>query len=153
MKSGECACTHHFPRVSFAHTQFLRLSRSRYVRARTYSGAFRMRCAIRSTGLAILVVFCGSAGVSAQEFPEISAARNTPLVQMIQRVRPAVVSLLVRSERGYGSGSGTIIHPRGYVLTNHHVIKNRSGLALVEGRRVLRYNPCLLYTSPSPRDS
>ncbi|MSQ05637.1 MAG: PDZ domain-containing protein [Dehalococcoidia bacterium] len=50
----------------------------------------------------------------------------------VERVRPAVVSIVAEwvvhdrfgIRRGFGSGSGVIIDPKGLVLTNHHVIED-----------------------------
>lgn len=60
----------------------------------------------------------------------ISRAETSPDIQpALDAVYPALVRIHVVSENGSagrmqknrGSGSGTIIHPDGYVLTNHHV--------------------------------
>ena len=47
------------------------------------------------------------------------------------RVRPAVVTLEVRSDQGAGVGSGAVIDSAGYILTNEHVVT--LGGAVTEG--------------------
>lgn len=73
--------------------------------------------------------------LSAQVPPD--SPRMTPLVKVIADIEPAVVSLFVPvggDRQGFGSGSGTIIHPAGYVLTNNHVLPGTEGFALIEGK-------------------
>ena len=62
--------------------------------------------------------------------PAGAAAKADPQIESsVQAVYPALVRIHVVSEEGGGgrmqkmraSGSGTIIHPDGYILTNHHV--------------------------------
>ena len=54
------------------------------------------------------------------------------VADVVERVRPAVVSLVVKNvvrdffgtlRTSYGSGTGVIISPEGYVVTNNHVIE------------------------------
>jgi serine protease Do len=86
--------------------------------------------------LCSLTVLCG---VSIPAFPtEGSELRQTPVVKAVQRVRLSVVN--IRGEktlsssataaaghtdagrRVNGMGTGIVIDPRGYILTNHHVV-------------------------------
>lgn len=65
---------------------------------------------------------------------EISPLRMTPIVRAVQGARPSVVNIQgqksVPDEKGptgktrqvNGMGTGVVIDPRGYVLTNHHVV-------------------------------
>ena len=53
--------------------------------------------------------------------------RDTPLVQAIQKAQPAVAAIYVRKGRAQGSGSGSVIDPRGYVLTAQHVVGDADG--------------------------
>jgi len=50
--------------------------------------------------------------------------RMTLLVKVIQRAEPSVVALFIENKttQSLGAGSGTIIHPDGYVLTNDHAL-------------------------------
>ena len=62
----------------------------------------------------------------------LSAARNTPVVKVAQTVGPAVVGITNKAlARDWynnkvlvdqGTGSGVIIDPNGYIITNKHVI-------------------------------
>lgn len=71
--------------------------------------------------VAALVATLSSMPLAAKVDPQIEAA--------VKAVYPALVRIYVVSEEGGGgrmqkqraSGSGTIIHPDGYILTNHHV--------------------------------
>lgn len=73
-------------------------------------------------------------------FPALGIAselRQTPIVKVVQRVRPSVVN--IRGEKTVGAtgalptspdaprrvngmGTGVIVDPRGYILTNYHVV-------------------------------
>jgi S1-C subfamily serine protease len=50
------------------------------------------------------------------------------------RVRPAVVTVEVRSEQGAGVGSGAVIDSGGYILTNEHVVT--LGGAVSDGQKI-----------------
>ena len=69
--------------------------------------------------------------------------RRSPVVEVVERVRPAVVNIhserTVRSPsspdayptnpapgRVNGMGTGLVIDPRGYIITNHHVVEDVS---------------------------
>jgi len=80
-----------------------------------------------------------------------AAARRTAIVKAVERARPAVVSIqserTVRNtasdefvhpppgSRSSGMGTGIILDPRGYILTNHHVVEDVSSIRvlLVDG--------------------
>jgi S1-C subfamily serine protease len=56
---------------------------------------------------------------------EAQPAKERPagsVADIARRVRPAVVTIEVRSEQGSGVGSGAVIDSAGYVLTNEHVV-------------------------------
>ncbi|MDY3127430.1 MAG: trypsin-like peptidase domain-containing protein [Corynebacterium sp.] len=51
-----------------------------------------------------------------------SAAPEGSIEAVASRVLPAVVSIQVMSQASASEGSGSVISPDGYVLTNHHVV-------------------------------
>lgn len=51
-----------------------------------------------------------------------SVSGSTSIVSVITNVEPAITRIDVTLDGGGGSGSGSIIDKRGYVLTNYHVI-------------------------------
>jgi len=73
------------------------------------------------------------------------ALRRTPVVNAVERASPSVVSIgttefvrvprfwewdVVVRERQGALGSGVIVHPRGYVVTNAHVINKAAKIAV-----------------------
>ncbi len=64
---------------------------------------------------------------------ELRDAYSLAVVGVVDAVGPAVVSLSIRSKPGQprrsGEGSGFLVAPDGYVLTNHHVIDRAPVLA------------------------
>ncbi|MEZ6039187.1 MAG: trypsin-like peptidase domain-containing protein [Planctomycetaceae bacterium] len=67
---------------------------------------------------------------SAQE-AAAGSGRETPIVRAIQKSTAGIVSLFVVREGAIVSGSGTIVHPAGFVLTNNHVLPSDEGFALI----------------------
>jgi S1-C subfamily serine protease len=49
-------------------------------------------------------------------------AYSTAVVAVVERAAPSVVSIEARGTRGGGTGSGVLITPDGYAVTNQHVI-------------------------------
>jgi S1-C subfamily serine protease len=66
-------------------------------------------------------------------------AYSTAVIGAVDRVGPAVVSIQRgREGRGGGAGSGVVIAPDGYALTNQHVVDGarRVRMALVDGKSI-----------------
>jgi len=96
----------------------------------------------------------------------VSAARRTPIVEAVEKSQPSVVNISSEKKaasnsrwpfsaeenqrpRISGMGSGVIIDPRGYILTNHHVVDKVQGIEvqLADGTtypgRVLQFDPVM----------
>jgi S1-C subfamily serine protease len=57
---------------------------------------------------------------------------TTTREQVIAQVRPSVVQINVRNETGGGGlGSGVVIDPNGYIITNNHVIEGAQNIQVV----------------------
>lgn len=52
-------------------------------------------------------------------------------VKAVERVLPAVVTVLNQGFRGGGSGSGVFINEAGYLVTNNHVVEGAQQLAII----------------------
>jgi serine protease Do len=126
-------------------------------------------------GAGILGSFSGSLGVLAVVLlacPGGSVAggaggnRRTAVVEAVERTQPCVVNISSEKRaasnsrwpftpeenqrpRISGMGSGVIVDPRGYILTNHHVVDKVQGIEvqLADGTtypgRVLQYDPVM----------
>lgn len=114
------------------------------------------------TTTALVLIGALAAAVSAQTAAEKREIRRTPLVQVVERIAPTVVSinaqiygkrryspwdeLFMRGDpnaqgmtlQGQSDGSGVIIHPNGYVVTNDHVVARagRITVGLSDGRHI-----------------
>lgn len=78
---------------------------------------------------------------------EVSELRMTPVVRAVQSASPAVVNIqgqkLVAPRAGAadgqrpvnGMGTGVVIDPRGYILTNHHVVDGVKQINVTLGDR------------------
>jgi S1-C subfamily serine protease len=88
--------------------------------------------------LAVLVVAANSQPLLAQ--PAADSPRRTWKVDVIEKVGGSVVAVFSDGkDNTVSSGSGSIIHPSGYVLTNDHVVQDRKGVVLVRGQPPLPY--------------
>lgn len=52
-----------------------------------------------------------------------AASLEDAVVAAIQKVQPAVVEITVQTDQGTAQGSGSIITPAGFILTNYHVVQ------------------------------
>lgn len=59
---------------------------------------------------------------------EVLDAYSRAVTRVVEEIAPAVVSIAVRTQKGRSlpaaAGSGIVVAPDGYILTNHHVIAN-----------------------------
>ena len=75
--------------------------------------------------------------VHAQEANTAVDVRRSPTVIAIEKAQPAVAAVYAYGDNAGGSGSGSVIDPRGYVLTAKHVVKQQH-IVLLGGRPPLR---------------
>lgn len=59
--------------------------------------------------------------VRISDAPTDAAGPDNPIGEVAQRVQPAVVNIQVSTPTGRGEGSGVVIDPQGYIVTNNHV--------------------------------
>lgn len=72
--------------------------------------------------------------------PPANSPRRTWQVDVIERLGGGVVAVFSDGKDGKThSGSGSVIHESGYVLTNDHVVEDRSGVVLARGFPPLAY--------------
>src|SRR5581483_8175420 len=77
---------------------------------------------------------------SASAQPPTASPRRTRQVEIIEQVGASVVAVFSGGkDNNWTSGSGTIIHPAGYILTNDHVVQDRSGVVLVRNQPPLPF--------------
>lgn len=64
--------------------------------------------------------------------------RPLSVTDVAERVRPAIVQIVVQTAAGRGSGSGVLFRSDGHILTNEHVTQGTKHLTVVlsDGRRV-----------------
>ena len=87
-----------------------------------------MRCFI--VGLVLLILLAHAQPLVAQ--PPAGSPRRTHQVEIIERYGPGVVAIFTQGkDNTFGSGSGSVIHRDGYILTNDHVVGDRPGVVLL----------------------
>lgn len=59
------------------------------------------------------------------------SAHSDAVVAAVQKVGPAVVTVIVTTRQGRGSGSGVVISEQGHIVTNNHVVENATGLRVL----------------------
>jgi S1-C subfamily serine protease len=66
--------------------------------------------------------------------------RITSTVEIIRKIEGGVVAIFSQGQDGMlHCGSGSIIHPAGFILTNDHVVRDRPGVVLLNDREAVRY--------------
>lgn len=89
--------------------------------------------------LSLFGTLSNSAGNYQDDLPE-GSPRVTPLVKVIRKIEPSVVGLFTPiGNNQIASGSGSIVHPSGYVLTNNHVLPEPQGFALFSDAKRARF--------------
>ena len=54
-----------------------------------------------------------------------------PVVGIAQRIRPAIVQIVVDGDKGHSAGSGVVFRSDGQILTNNHVIDGANSITVV----------------------
>ena len=63
------------------------------------------------------------------------SSRITPTVQLIRRVKPAIVPIFAFGPNNtLSAGAGVVIHPRGFILTADHVTRGSRGSGFVRAQ-------------------
>ena len=93
--------------------------------------------------IGVFVVGCDFGGSSTTSKSQTPTGGGTPIPQLgagnietvreavIARVQPAVVQINVKTGQGGGLGSGVIIDPRGYIITNNHVVQGAQSTEVI----------------------
>lgn len=81
-----------------------------------------------------------------------SERRRTPVVEAVRHAGPAVVSVFAQKRRRrdllQSAGSGVILHPAGYIITNSHVIQGGSAVFVELWRDGGRYRAQVVANIP-----
>jgi 2-alkenal reductase len=65
------------------------------------------------------------------ESQSLVITEESATVEAVNKVLPAVVTVLVQGQRGVGSGTGVFISQNGYVVTNNHVVEGAQNIAII----------------------
>ncbi|MGN0101580.1 trypsin-like peptidase domain-containing protein [Dietzia sp. CH92] len=111
------------PRLSLAEVLFeRRLSR------RALAGATAAVAVVALVGGAVGALVADSARVLTTstvriaDAPDNALRPGNPVGEVARRVQPAVVNIQVSTPSARGEGSGIVIDPAGYIVTNNHVV-------------------------------
>jgi S1-C subfamily serine protease len=81
-------------------------------------------------GVVFLIILTTTQVAVAQPSP--GSPRRTRQVEIIERYGSSVVAIFTEGkDNTWGSGSGSVIHRDGYILTNDHVVQDRPGVVLL----------------------
>ena len=95
-------------------------------------------CLIAATALALTACTAGSTPTETVEpraiFPSSEpsfASGQDAVVEVVDRVLPAVVNVVAESSQGQGEGTGFIVRSDGIVVTNFHVVEGASTVTVL----------------------
>jgi len=71
--------------------------------------------------LTTLVVFAACSLTASGQMPDVVREAEAKRIAVIEKIRPAVVAVFANG--GQGGGSGVVIDPEGFALTNFHVVQ------------------------------
>jgi S1-C subfamily serine protease len=85
---------------------------------------------LRLTAALVGLVLPGISSVALAQ-PTDGSPRRTRQVEIIERCGDSVVAIFSQGrDNTISSGSGSVVHPAGYILTNDHVVLDRPGVVL-----------------------
>ncbi len=92
---------------------------------------------LASLQLLVWLIVVALSNDSQAQLPKDSV-RRTPLVNVIENAEKTVVALFAidQTKSKGAAGTGSIIHPGGYVLTNNHVLPAKAGQAVYQGKAI-----------------
>jgi len=110
------------------------------------AGASALVASLVSTGLVVLLVGTQGRSTSSDVAFErqmvrprtASTVSASPVVDMAERLRPAIVQLTVQTADHSGTGSGVLFRSDGHVLTNAHLVDSATAVkvAMADGREL-----------------
>jgi S1-C subfamily serine protease len=114
------------------------LDRSPLLRSRWFVGGWKLLLVMLIFGSGLLVgcqLDGGTSGTASSGATAIPSLNGTNIEAVreavIAKLQPAVVQINVRTAKGGGLGSGVIIDPRGYIITNNHVVESAQQVEVV----------------------
>ncbi len=114
------------------------LDRPPLLRSRWFVGGWKLLLVMLIFGSGLLVgcqLDGGTSGTASSGATAIPSLNGTNIEAVreavIAKFQPAVVQINVRTAKGGGLGSGVIIDPRGYIITNNHVVEGAQQVEVV----------------------
>ena len=95
---------------------------------------------MRLWNIAPLPLFLGVIVPCVHAAPAKDSPRINDTVRVVQKTESGVAAVFSQAEESLSMGSGSVIHPEGFILTNDHVIANRPGVVLLKGHKPLNYH-------------
>ena len=96
-----------------------------------------LKLRLKEVGLGSFVVALVLVSGTIAEDSPAKSLRETPTVRLIRQLQPTVLPVYVDVEPGrIGSGTATIIHPDGFLLSVDHVTAGKPGVVLLGRERV-----------------
>src|SRR3954470_714988 len=63
--------------------------------------------------------------------PVAVTSPEDPVVSIAQRIRPAIVQIVVDGDKGHSGGSGVVFRSDGHILTNNHVVDGANAITVI----------------------
>lgn len=98
-----------------------------------------MRNTVRPSSFCLLLTLANLAQWAISQETPPPDIRQTATVAAIEKAQPAVAAVYAFDKEGRGTGSGSVIDPRGYILTAKHLLRDKH-IVLLGGRPPLQAN-------------